>query len=116
LTARLLLIFALLWNLAPIALAAAAPPPHACCLRKGMQHHHCHDFEAKYPTFTDRSCCRPDRSQAPTVTQTAHAQPGATIPLADGNENHSIQLRVCRPAAERFALSSSRAPPEFLLA
>ena len=41
LTARLLLLFALVGNLVPLALAAGAAPPHACCLRKGV--HRCQD-------------------------------------------------------------------------
>ncbi len=115
LTARLLLIFALLGNLAPIALAVAMPPAHACCLRKGA-HHHCHDFDVEHLILTNRDCCRQNRPRAVTATQTARAQPGATIALADGNENYSIQLRFRRPAAERFSLSLSRAPPQFLFA
>ena len=36
LTARLLLFFALVGSLVPVALAASAAPTHACCLRKGF--------------------------------------------------------------------------------
>jgi hypothetical protein len=61
LTARFLLLLALVGNLAPLALAATAPPPRACCLRKGV--HSCHDSLASDSgqlVIRDASCCDHD--------------------------------------------------------
>jgi hypothetical protein len=112
LTARLLLLLALVGNLAPLALAASTTPAHACCLRNAS--HHCHDSATEQPTFSDRSCCRPDCARALTITLTAYAQPTAFTSIAIFSERYSISDQIDFPAAENFALLSTRAPPQFL--
>jgi hypothetical protein len=113
LTARLLLLLALVGSLAPLALAVGiAPPLHACCLRNAS--HHCHDSAAEHLTFRDRSCCRPDCARALTITRTAYAQPIILSATAIFGERYSIAIKIGPPATENFDLLSTRAPPQFL--
>src|ERR1700691_3054325 len=92
LIARLLLLFALLGNLVPIALAANPAPPHACCLRKGV--HHCQDSsgsESSQPVVRDSSCCRGNCGHAVTTAQWAHPQPRLA--------SFALQISYTGPAA-----------------
>ena len=109
--ARLLLLFALVGNLLPLALASASAQ-RACCLRKGV--HHCQNSLASEsePLFIrDASCCNHDCRRAVTTAQWAHPQakqaaffpPTVTAPLT-GTEAKS-------PANASAEFQSSRAPP-----
>ena len=111
LTARLLLFFALVGNLVPLALAATAAP-RACCLRKGV--HHCQNSltsESEPLVIRDASCCNHDCRRAVTTAQWAHAQPKLaafflptiTAPLTATEPNS--------PANAGAKFQSSRAPP-----
>ncbi|MGA7399798.1 MAG: hypothetical protein WCC99_02285 [Candidatus Sulfotelmatobacter sp.] len=112
LTARLLLLFALLGSVAPIAFAVTAPPPHACCLRKGV--HHCHESpgsESDQPVIQDASCCHGDCARAVTTAQWAHPQPKLAAFFLQAN---NVRLAACRPhspTAASVEFQSSRAPP-----
>ncbi len=112
LTAKLLLLFALLGSLVPVALASVAAPPRACCMRKGM--HHCHESaggESSGLVFRDACGCGQSGGRAVTSVRWAHAQPAPKIFLAlalrsriDGPQSHS-------PKTAAFGSRSSRAPP-----
>jgi len=112
LTARLLLLFALLGSLAPIALAVTAPPPHACCLRKGV--HHCHDSlasESGQPVVQDSSCCHGDCARAVTTAQWAHPQPKPASFFLPANNVRLAASRPHSPATVSVEFQSTRAPP-----
>lgn len=111
LTARLLLLFALVGILAPLALAATSAP-RACCLRKGV--HHCQNSpasESEPLVIRDAGCCNQDCRRAVTTAQWAQAQPKqapsflpTVTALLNGTEPDS-------PANASAKLQSSRAPP-----
>jgi len=113
LTARLLLLFALVGTLAPLGLAVTAAPPHACCRRKAS--HGCHEMavvEPSGPAIRDAKCCNQDCCRAATTTpQWAQAQPKLSafflrtidLPLAASQPHF--------PAAASVQFPSSRAPP-----
>jgi hypothetical protein len=114
LTARLLLFFALVGNLAPLALAAVPTPSHACCLRKKA--HHCHDSlnaESEQLVIRDSSCCNHDCCGATISAQWAHPESQAASFLlqpiyagvAGSNQNS--------PASILAQFQSSRAPPVY---
>ena len=112
LTARLLLLLALVGNLAPIALAATAAPPHACCLRKGF--HHCHDSLASENgqlLIRDASCCQSDCCRAVTTSRWAHPQPKLAALFLRTNNVRLAGARPVFPAAVCAELQSTRAPP-----
>jgi hypothetical protein len=121
LTARLLLFFALVGNLAPLALAATAAPPHACCVRKTA--HHCHDSlasesvsETGQLVIRDANCCNGDCGRAVTTAQWAHAQSPAGAFDAPPVETHLSQLDLVSPNAKFCRFASTRAPPHFSIA
>ena len=115
LTATLLLLFALLGNLIPLALAATADPPHACCVRKAV--HPCHGSapaESESLTIRNTSYCHQDCCRA-TVTRWAQTH----VPLATV-ATHLVNARVLppvpeRPSAQLIVSRSTRAPPRFSL-
>lgn len=117
LTARLLLLFALMGNLGPLALATAvAPAAHACCVRKGA--HHCHELgHDSLPSETgelvvrEASCCSHDCCGAKISAQWADAQSsGASFSLAtiDFKTAASLTSFIATAVA---GLRSPRAPP-----
>ncbi|MFZ0420773.1 MAG: hypothetical protein WAM04_21910 [Candidatus Sulfotelmatobacter sp.] len=112
LTARLLLFFALVGNLAPLALAATAPPPHACCLRKGV--HHCQDSLASengQPVIRGANCCNGDCCRAVTTAQWAHPQPRLAVSFQQSITARFVGTQSNSPATASAELHSSRAPP-----
>lgn len=113
LTARLLLFFALVGNLGPLALAATtAASPHACCLRKGV--HRCQDSAASDSTelvIRGSGCCRQDCCRAVTTARWAHAQRPAVGLATREVEAYLGQPDFVAPAAERSSFQSTRAPP-----
>src|SRR5215813_9139629 len=75
-TARLLLLIALLGTVVPIAMQAKATPQHACCLRKGP--HQCHESPAAHSdeaVMRDAGCCDHNCCRAVTSSHWAHPQP-----------------------------------------
>jgi hypothetical protein len=58
LTARLLLVLALVGTIAPVALAISAPLPHACCVRKPI-HNGSRSLELQAVGGEHRNCCPP---------------------------------------------------------
>jgi hypothetical protein len=112
LTARLLLFFALVGNLAPLALATVPAPLHACCLRKKL--HSCHDspsVESEQPVISDSGCCNHDCCGATVCAHWAHPESQATSfllqPIYAGlaGSNHNS------PTYFFAQFQSSRAPP-----
>lgn len=116
LTARLLLLFVLVGNFVPLALASAAAKPHACCLRKAA--HPCHGggiTDSSRLSIHDASCCNHDCCRAVTTAHWAHPQP-RTASLCREVISRVQELRKNPPVRESFALQSTRAPPYCSLA
>jgi len=114
LTARFLLLFALVGTFVPLALALTAEPPHACCLRKSA--HQCHGSDPDERAIRSSSCCNQDYRRAVTTSQWAHPQPSLSSVSMQTVEARRIESRVDAPATELFASQSTRAPPQVSLA
>jgi hypothetical protein len=115
LIAKFLLLFALVGNFAPLALAATAAP-HACCVRKA--HHHCHDSlaseqasEAGQLVIRDAACCNHECRRAVTTARWAHAQSPASASFMQTVEACLGQSTPVTPNREVSRLHSTRAPP-----
>ena len=111
LTARLLLLFALVGYVAPVAMASAAAP-HSCCLRKGV--HHCQDSlssETGQPVIRAASCCNGDCCRAVTIEQWAHPQPRLAVSFQQSISARLAGTQPSSPATASAELQSSRAPP-----
>lgn len=111
LTARLLLLLALIGYLAPIAIASSAPA-RACCVRKGV--HHCDDAlgsETEQPVIRDASCCKGDCGRAVTTAQWAHAREFASASVLQNVEAHLGRSTLASPNNELSRSQSTRAPP-----
>jgi hypothetical protein len=112
LTAKLLLLFALVGNLIPLAMAITAAPPRACCRRMA---HRCHVSAASEaePVLRDPCCCNNHSRHPATTDQWAHPNtPGvqAGVPVLErlvGNSEFAFA------GAQTASLHSSRAPPSF---
>ena len=112
LTARLLLFFALVGNLAPVALAATSAPPHACCVRKGI--HRCQDSlapETDQPVIRDASCCDHDCCRATISAQWAHPKARAAAFFLQTIRGGVAAPRPESPATASAEFQSTRAPP-----
>jgi len=112
LTATLLLLFALVGSLAPLALAVAVPPTHACCLRKGI--HQCHDSLTSangQPEIRDASCCQGNCYRAVTTARWAHPQPKLEAVFLQADNLRRSRLRSDSPVAACAEFQSTRAPP-----
>jgi hypothetical protein len=94
LTARLLLLVALLGTFAPSALLALATPPHACCVRKA---HRCHDSidPDTELAIRDASCCNREASRAVTTAKWARPQP-RSCPFASHPASFSARTSIDR--------------------
>ncbi|MGA2348115.1 MAG: hypothetical protein ABSF93_19045 [Candidatus Sulfotelmatobacter sp.] len=115
LTARFLLLFALVGTFAPLALAATAAPEHACCLRKGV--HQCHGSVPESDQRFIRDSCRyHDGYRAVTTSQWAHAQPQVATPFARSVKARIAESPAASPDAMRFSSQSTRAPPQISIA
>jgi len=116
LTARLLLVLALVGNLAPLVLAATAPP-RACCVRKAA--HHCHDSsapESAQLVVRDASCCNHDCCRAVTTARWAQAQNTPAASFTQNVEAYLGQLNPVSPNAQVSRFKSARAPPHLSIA
>jgi hypothetical protein len=116
-TARLLVLFALLGSFVPIALAVATPRQHACCVRKSV--HSCHGSQTAQPapTVASSDCCsNHDCSRALIAARWAHPRP-AIRALAENRLfariAFSVSASLCAEAGES---TSARAPPNSLFA
>jgi hypothetical protein len=116
LTARFLLLFAIVGTFAPLALAGTAAPQHACCLRKGV--HQCHGSapESDRRSIHDTSCCNHDGRRAVTTSQWAQALQATTAAFVQDIEARIAESRTDSPDAKRFSSQSTRAPPEISIA
>jgi hypothetical protein len=113
LIARLLLLFALVGNFIPLALAAGASPVAKCCLRKAV--HPCHKASAQADegfSVHSNSCCSHDCCRAVTPAHWAHpeARSGATSEYCQESCLISAQPRSL--STETYASLSTRAPPQ----
>jgi hypothetical protein len=112
LTARLLLFFALVGNLVPLALAAVPAPSHACCLRKKV--HSCHDSlstESEQLVISDSSCCNHDCCGATISAHWAHPESQASSFLLQPIHAGVAGSKQNSPASILAQFQSSRAPP-----
>jgi hypothetical protein len=114
LTAKLLLIFALVGTIVPIAMAVTTPP-HACCVRKT---HHCHESASPESTqlaFTaktcDHDCCR-----AVSTSKWADLRLGISPAFVQNIAPRAADSQPQTPALELTSSTSPRAPPQFSIA
>jgi hypothetical protein len=114
LTARFLLVFALVGTFVPLTLAITAAPPHACCLRKSA--HQCHGSDPDERVIRGNSCCNQNYSRAVTISQWAHPQPSLTSVSVQTVKTRLAESRVEAPATKLFASQSTRAPPQVSIA
>jgi len=116
LTARFLLLFALVGTFVPLALAATAPPPHACCIRKAA--HQCHGslFDADQRSVRGTGCCNHDCCRAVTTSQWAHPRGRPAAIIAENVAARIAESRAGAPATELLASQSTRAPPQTSIA
>jgi hypothetical protein len=107
-----LLLFALVGNLAPIALAMSTPTVHACCLRKAV--HHCHGSQASDSgqlVIRSSGCCDHECCRAATTAQWAYPQQRLHfVSLRDLNA-HAAEIRTDFPASASAKFQSTRGPP-----
>jgi hypothetical protein len=113
--ARLLLLAALVGNIAPLALAAT-PAPHACCVRKAA--HRCHDSlaaqqaaEAGQFVIHAAACCNHDCCRAVTTARWAHAQSSASAPFVQNVQAYLGESSRVPSNTEVSRSQSTRAPP-----
>ena len=116
-TARFLLLIALVGTMVPVAMQAKATPPHACCVRKGS--HHCHESgqaPSEQPVFADVGCCNHNCCRAVTSSQWAHPQPSLS-PLSTADSGGCANpAQPDKQVSASSSLLRSRAPPASLLA
>ena len=116
LTAKFLLLFALVGTFLPLASAATAAPPHACCIRKAA--HQCHGSlgDASERHVRSTSCCNHDCCRGVRTSQSAHPPTSLLSLFARNIGARVIDLDVETPATELLASQSSRAPPQISIA
>jgi hypothetical protein len=116
LTARFLLLFAVVGAFVPLVLAAAAAPPHACCIRQAA--HQCHGSfaETNQRAVRDTSCCRQDCCRAVRTSYSAHLQPTLASVLARHLKARILDFHAEASAADLLASQSPRAPPQVSIA
>jgi len=110
LMARILLLFAVVGAMLPIALQATAAPVHACCRRSGA--HHCVDSPpAHEPIVRNTGCCRGDCSRAVTTAQWAHPQPPTSAVSTQPVVARAIDWHAAAVSTLFSSSRSPRAPP-----
>lgn len=112
LTARILLIFALLGTFVPLALAISTPAPHTCCMRKPMADRSAPDPQIHaFPACCNHDCCRVVvTSQWAQITAVTHSQRSLALfalphPFVVSSGKSGIST-----------LHSGRSPPHFSIA
>jgi hypothetical protein len=116
LTARFLLLFALVGTFIPLAQASTPAPPHACCIRKA---HHCHEAASPESTqlvITATACCGHDCCRAATTSQWANPQPGITAFSVHNVDDRLADSPSRIPATQLSQSQSTRAPPQISIA
>ena len=111
-TARLLLGFAILGNLAPIVWAAMTDPHLLCCVRNGV--HHCHVVEGRESektSFVAADCCNRDCRLAVTTAQWALAGSPIRTASAQHAEAPIAASYPGIPTSRSSRFESTRAPP-----
>ncbi|MFY9789668.1 MAG: hypothetical protein WA474_19620 [Candidatus Sulfotelmatobacter sp.] len=109
---KFLLLFALVGNLAPVALAISTPTLHACCLRKGV--HHCHGSQASDSgqlVIQGPNCCGHECCRAATTAQWAHPQQRLDFVSLQSINAHAVGFRTDFPASASAEFQSTRGPP-----
>jgi hypothetical protein len=120
LTARFLLLFALVGTFVPLAVAATAAPPHSCCLRKSA--HKCHQPASAAADESDQrsihgaGCCRHDCCRAVTTSHSADPQSSPSSLFAPDVEGSVAASYSSALATGLLASQSSRAPPQISIA
>jgi hypothetical protein len=114
LTARFLLLFALVGAFLPTAFAITAAPPHACCLRKAV--HQCHSSDSDQRSLRSAACCNQGCGRAVTTKHSANLRSPLLSDFAPHVSARILESPVEIPAT-RFSYSqSTRAPPQFPIA
>ena len=111
LTARFLLLFALIGTFLPTALQASVAPPRACCLRMA---HHCHESSgtgSQEPVFRDASCCDHNCCRGVATSQCATPEQPAAASFSIQIAGSISPTLTASPTALRFTSNSTRAPP-----
>ena len=117
LTARLMLLFALVGTFAPLALALTTAPAHACCIRKSP--HQCHSApgaETDQVAAHSTSCCNQDCRRAVTTSGWANPQSVQTAVFARNISSHVTESHPSFLATHLRSSRSPRAPPYFSIA
>jgi hypothetical protein len=116
LTARFLLLFALLGSFAPLALAATAPAP-ACCIRKSA--HPCHGMSAEFAaagslqlSIQSANTCSHDCCRAANTSQWANPQQALHASSTCVIEAGVIEVNSTTPVTGQTQSQSTRAPPQ----
>jgi hypothetical protein len=117
LIAKFLLLFALVGNLAPVALAISVPAPHACCLRNAI--HQCHRSQAYGSQASDSeqlvihgaSCCGHDCCRAATTAQWAYPQQRLDSVSLQNINAQAAGAQASFPASASAEFQSTRGPP-----
>jgi hypothetical protein len=112
LTARLLLLFALLGNFVPIALAVSPASTPKCCLRKGV--HHCHDtwLAGEELSLSANSCGSHDCCRAATPAHWAHPEARNAAASAHHVELYLNNAHPASLSLVAFSSLSTRGPPQ----
>jgi hypothetical protein len=120
LTARSLLLFALIGTLVPPVLAVTAAAAHSCCLRKSA--HRCHQPASATAAESDQrsihgaGCCNHDCCRAVTTAHWADPRP-SLAPIVAPKVEGCIAASDSRAAVnELLASQSTRAPPQISVA
>src|SRR5579864_2292458 len=116
LTARFLLLFALVGTFLPLASVATAAPPHACCIRKAA--HQCHGALGDGNELTVRStgCCSHDCCRGVRTSQSAQAQVSLPSIFALHTDICIAQPPANAPTTQLIPSQSPRAPPQIYIA
>ncbi|HTR67512.1 MAG TPA: hypothetical protein VMH85_17160 [Terriglobales bacterium] len=110
-TARLLMVLALVGTFAPVALAIAGPAPHACCLRAGhscplcRKTHHGITVDAVHKGDCGR-CCPPN-----VPAQWAQLLRPTQIDTAAVSATLITRVATLQRAPELYSVLPARAPP-----
>jgi hypothetical protein len=113
LTARLLLLFALLGNIVPIALAVSPTAAPKCCLRKGVHHCQSASLAGEELSLSSNSCGSHDCCRVATPAHWAHPEARNCSVAAQSVEIYLSQMRPSGLNGEAYTSLSTRAPPEF---
>ncbi|HKV81453.1 MAG TPA: hypothetical protein VJP02_25120 [Candidatus Sulfotelmatobacter sp.] len=112
LTARFLLLFAIVGTILPAALQATGTPQHACCRRQAT--HHCHDSadsNPQGPVLRGPGCCHGNCSSTVTTARWAHPQPRTGASSSELSHQASLDTPDSAAYARFLASLSTRAPP-----